>query len=637
MKGITNAVPKAPDAYVDAAYSNETLTLTKASGSKTELSIEGGGVQFTLKVTYSGASDCSGIAVTATPADSTKPVATGTTNSAGIAYLTVKQNATYTITSAKDGYSFESTPEVTCADLTTEAAISCYIPGVVTITVVDAKGGSVAGRTVTATCDGQTTQSQLVTASGVVSFTLPAGEWTFVSDCPEGATSTTVKVTVEVNQTYSETITLKYGYGFAAVVIDESVSDCAKMCEYPDTVTVGGTVYTNSCKEFTPASGASGSFSMGSWANHKILEGIKPVSKNGDTWTDLDTDASQWASNGSSEDYFTEFPFQWLSITKSNNKITIIFSDNDTQPDSTFQCYAHAKGCDNYSNAQIESAVSSASRSAILESNNNSYFANAFHLGCFNASGSTSAIYSKKATTALVSTRYAYYWQAANARGDDYDGESAQQRTYVQALFLLLYRNTNSQTAHSYGLASGSQNNTNAALATTAYGMAGSASSARNAFFWLHDFWGNFYEFIGGMWNRAGSSSKLYYWLPRQANSRAFNNGWTAATTYATQANLGTDTGLSCSNSGGYIKTVAGNNVVGFAPTNQSGGSESTYWPDNGGVYYDLSNARFPGVGGYCGDRGIAGLFYCNVGYLSTGSYSGYGARLSYRGGRPTA
>lgn len=45
MKGMTNAqkdVPNVPDAYVNATYSDEMLTLTKASGSKTELTIENG-------------------------------------------------------------------------------------------------------------------------------------------------------------------------------------------------------------------------------------------------------------------------------------------------------------------------------------------------------------------------------------------------------------------------------------------------------------------------------------------------------------------------------------------------------------------------------------------------------------------
>ena len=427
------------------------------------------------------------------------------------------------------------------------------------------------------------------------------------------------------------------GYGFVAVDIAINTADPVARCTYPETITVNGVSVPNSCYGFTPASGANGSFAMNSWDGHPLIAGIKPVSKNESTWKDLGTNASSWASNGSSEDYFTEFPFNWLSITNDGSKIRIIFSDKNTQPDSNFQCYAHAKGCDDYENSDIESAVSSVSRKSIMASNGNSYFANAFHIGCFQASGSTSAIYSKKATTTLTDVEYANYWKAANARGTDYDCMSFQQWTYLQALFVLLYKSTNSQVAHSYGLvnASNSTDTGNAGLSTTSYGMAGATSSARNAFFWIHDIWGNMYQFIGGAWDRAGSSSKLYYWLPRQANSRAFKNGWTAASVNATQASLGTDTGLTGSTTFEYIRTVAGTNKGGFCPTSQSGGSATTYFTDYGCVGYEPSLARFPCVGGrYYNDADAAGIFFCYVFIDTTLSSSRFGSRLSYRGGR---
>ena len=621
---------------------NAKITFKAASGDQLfeVTGIEGGGVQFTLEVDYTGASDLSGISVTATPTSGATATVQGTTNASGKAYLTVKQNATYTITSSKSGYKFTSTPSVTCTDLTTVATITCFKQPTVTLTVTDSSSaGLQSGRTVKMVGSGDT-QTATTNSSGVATFVAEnTGSYTFsMVDIPSGASVAEVTKTLEAGTETAVSLVISFGYGYAAVDISLSDSNPATRCSYPQTITVNGTTVNNSCYGFTPASGASGNFAMNSWATHKILEGIKPVSKNGDTWKDLDTNAANWAANASSEDYFTEFPFQWLSITTDSNRIRVIFSDKDAQPDSTFQCYAHAKGCDSYSNSQIESAVSSASRDAIMASNNNSYFANTFHIGCFGASGGASgaAIYSKKGATYATNIPYAYFWQGANARGTDYDGMSAQQWIYIQALFLLLYRSTDSQTAHSYGLANGSMDTGNAALSTTKYGMAGSTSSARNAFFWIHDAWGNIYQFIGGMWNRAGSSSKLYYWLPRQANSRAFNNGWSAASTYATQASLGTDTGLACSNSGGYISTVAGSNTGGFFPTAQSG-SATTYWPDSGSVDYYSSRARFPRVGGYYGDTRSVGVFYCYVGIGSAGSSSDYGARLSYRGGRALA
>ena len=436
----------------------------------------------------------------------------------------------------------------------------------------------------------------------------------------------------------AEDFKIKKGYGFAAVDIAINTADPEDRCTYPDTITVNGKEVKNSCAGFTPASNSSNGFAMNSWGDHLILEGIKPVLKNGDTWTDLDkTDMTSWSNEG---DAFTEFPFQWLSITNDGTRIRVIFSDNDLRPDDTFQCYAHAKGCDSYSNEQIVAACASASRSAIMASNDNSYFANCFHIGCFTANGGSSGIYSKRGATVSSNGIYATYWQGANARGEDYDCMSFQQWTYIQALFLLLYRSTDSQTAHSHGLAkigfeSLSANTANAGVATTSFGMAGAVGVAQvNSFFWIYNCWGNHAQDIGGLWNRDGSSSKAYYWLPRQANSRAFNNGWSAASSYATQASLGTDTGITGSNSGGFIKTVAGSNVAGFCPTSQSGGSSSTYWPDFGYARYNSSFAIFPRVGGsYSDNAGHAGIFYCSVYNISTYSNAYLVARLSYRGG----
>lgn len=440
-------------------------------------------------------------------------------------------------------------------------------------------------------------------------------------------------------------------YGFAAVQIAINTSDPEDRCTYPEYVTVNGEQVKNSAYGLDPAYNANkanaagntstAAFDMGGWADHPILNGIKPVLKNGTTWTDLDkTGMTSWSN---SADAFTEFPINWLAIRNDGTNITVIFSDKDTRPDADFQLYAFAKGCDSYSNEQIVTANASASLSAIKASDSSDYFANCFHIGCFVANGGSSgaAIYSKRGATVSSNIRYAYYWQGANARGTDYDCMSFQQWTYIQALFLLLYRSTNSQTAHSHGLAKVSSssvtgNTANAGVATTSFGMAGAVAKAQvNSFFWIYNCWGNHNQYIGGLWNRAGSSSKAYYWLPRQANSWAFNNGWSAASTSAKQTSLGTDTGIITeSNSGGFIKTVAGSNVAGFCPTSQSGGSSSTYWPDYFYVTYNSSNAYFPIVGGsYSNGAGYAGIFYCYISYYSTTANSAIVARLAYRGG----
>lgn len=508
------------------------------------------------------------------------------------------------------------------------------------------------------TIDGTTVSAVRVSDSlARATFILTAiGTYTVTyAELPENGhlTNQTDSVTISAGgttTTVNTDLTIRSGYGYAAVQIAINTANTESRCTYPQYVTVNGVSVPNSAYGLAPAFNSAGenaagttghsAFDMGGWANHPILDGIKPVQKNGDVWTDLNkTDMTNWDSTN---DSFTEFLFNWLSITNDGTNITIIFSDNDTQPDSTFQCYAFAKGCDSYSNAQIVTACASASRDAIMSSDSNSYFANSFHIGCFTASGGASgaAIYSKRGATVATNIAYAYYWKGANARGTDYDCMSFQQWTYIQCLFLLLYRSTDSQTRHSHGLAKvGSEtltaNSSNTGVSTTTYGMAGAVGTAAvNAFFWIYNAWGNHSQFIGGLWNRKGSTSKAYYWLPRQANSRAFNNGWTAATTQATQDSLGTDSGLTGNKTGGFISSVAGTNFGGLCPTAQSGGSSTTYWPDRGYVDYYSSNAYFPYVGGSYGvGAGNVGVFSCYVNYNSTNSYASYCARLSYRGG----
>lgn len=599
-----------------------------------------------LTVTVTGGT-IAGRTVTATQTGGS--VITAVTNAYGTATMILEPSlATSVSVDAQTNYFTPSAYTVTPAQDTTYSHTFAYVAmPVVTVTVTTQTSLSVSGLAIAASMSGQSNVTGTTDANGQCTLVLPAeGTWSIALTTPldpDQYASDTASVTASGGQTYTATITITsvIVVNYWAVDIAVSNSDPSARCTYPQTITVNGETVDNDAYGFTPMAGSSGgTFTAGSWGSEDIVTGIKPVSSDGastPTFTDANKDASTWITG---TEYFTEFPFYWLSITNDGTKIRIIFSDADTQPDSTFQCYAHAKACDTYTNSDIESAVALASRDAIMSSNNNSYFANAFHVGCFGGNVTSGNLYSKCSNTYTTNVAYAYYWKYANARGGEYDCMSYQQWTYLQALFILLFKSTNSQAAHSNGLAmvdstSVSSINTNAPLATDTHGMAGKVGVAeRMAFFWIHDLWGNYYQFIGGAWNRAQSTVKLYYWLPRQANSRAFNNGWTAATTYATQADMGTDTWLIYTSNGNFIEGVAGTNTGGFAVTN-TGGSASTFWCDYGRADSNSSRAGFPLVGGgTSGSIGDSGMFYYYVGSYSTLAYSGYGSRLSFRGGR---
>ncbi len=579
MKGITNAVPSVPDAYVDAAYSNETLTLTKASGGKTELAIEGGGVQFTLKVTYSGASDCSGIAVAATPADSTKPTATGTTNSAGIAYLTVKQNATYTITSSKSGYSFDSTPEVTCSELTTEASIGCYMPGVVTVTVTDSK--STAIRTVTATCSGQTTQKKTVTPGNSVAFSLPAGTWTFSVDYPSGASGGESKsVTVANNGTYSVTLNVIYNLVYGAA-ISISTADPASRVTYPATI-LGG--ITNNAHGFKPCTNASNTFLINGWDGCQLISGIKRQLCTGSksagwTWTDV-TDKRAATAGSSSSEVYTYFPTWYFKMNlEGTDSLEFAFSMEKLDG---FYDYAGSVGSDRKGH---------------------------FRLGDF-CSPSSSAVlsYGGMNSAAITLTNAITYTQTD--KGTGWDLMTWYQWTYIAALMTLMFKTTDLQAALGNGISSSSQGTQTALTYTNDYGMYGdtSGTTTQVAFFWLQNIYGNYWQWCGG--------------AKTDSNRRLMTcTGYSSTTDSAfdkTQLSPSFSSDLS-----GAIKTVVGTTDAGFFPTDCTG-SYTTYFADYGYV----SASAFPFVGGYCNGGTYCGPFYAS---FSTDAGDANAVRPSYR------
>ena len=574
MKGNTNAAVFSPDAFIDASYEDDTLKLTRRNGTSKSIEIAGG-VQFTLKVTYSGAPDLSGITVTATPQTGTagNPVVE-TTGFDGVAYLTVKQNGTYKIISSKAGYTFASTPTVTCTSQTTEASVSCYVPGTVTVTVSDEKG-SAAGRTVTATASGQTTQTKTVaTGQTAVTFSLPAGSWTFKTDYPSGATGGESKtLTVENNKSYSVTLKVVYNivYGFSIAV---GTADPDARVTYPQTV-FG---QTNAAYGKTPASGT-GASCMHGWAGCELISGIKRQTGSGSAWTDV-SDKKKAVAGSASSMVMTYVPTWYMKMTNDGTNIDCAFSK--TQIDSTWKDYAGSVGSSHVGH---------------------------FRVGCY-ACKSDFKSYSGQPK---VNTSITDFIAGCQKLGTGYDIMTRYQWTYLAALAVLLYKSTDLQAAMASGYVSGSSVQSETALTfTNDYGMAGTSGNTgttQMAFFWIQNLWGNMFQFVGGA--KTNSSYKL---MTQTSYSSVTESEFTKVTP---------EVGVSLN---GYITKVAGTTDAGFFPTEASG-SGTTYFAD-----YDFINSSgFPRVGGYCNYGDLAGPFCAYFDYRASGTFSDLGSRLSYR------
>ena len=469
-----------------------------------------------------------------------------------------------------------------------------------------------AGLTVTATMTGATTQTQTADSEGRAVFNgLKPGVWTFTDSEGDSTTGEVAHLLTYVD--------IPKGFkGCVGFTITQTTASPTGRVAYPATLSTGSGTYTNLASGATPMSGAGSTFNIGSWGDGqlaKFLEGIKPVSFDGTTWSDLSkTDETTWPT-AQGTDCFTEFPFRWFSMTISGDVITVVFSGADTAPDSTFTNWAFL-GADGTTQRPN------------------------FHLGCYTCSGSTSGVYSRPGQANLVSTALNQYWVAAAARGAEYDCLPFAMWTYIQALFVLLYGSTDSQTAHSAGYTGGSavQSNTTFTYANN-YGMAGSTSTTeQNAFLWLHNLWGNMYQFIASVFVRANSNSdrSLYYILSAMSNSSNWDNSsWNSTSNYALMSSKGTDSGSDgISSSQSNFTKACGTPGAGFIPSSDaSGGSSNQYFADFGRVSVYSSRASFPRVGGNYNDGENAGFFYAYVDSYSTNSRANYGSRLAYRGG----
>ena len=490
------------------------------------------------------------------------------------------------------------------------------------------------GGTVTVKKGGTTVATGTTATGGVCSLDLGLESGSFDVAYAKGSDTASGSVDLTLGATAILDLNISY-VKYWGIIIDESNTSTSGAITYPQTLTVNGASVPNAAYGKTPAKSAANGFDMGGWANDDLIKGIKPVKSDGassPTFTDAPTNASQWTTG---TEYFTEFPFMWLSITKSSSKITVMMSNADTRPDSTFQCWAFAKANDGVSDTEIQNAASTVSRDSLMNGGSNATYSRCFRLGCFLMSGDTSGFYSKANTAATNETQLNRYWVGANARGGQYDGMSFAQWVHIQALFLILYKDRNSQAAHSSGLIDAIiVDSSNAPLSTTAYGMAGSESSERNAFFWIHDIWGNFCQLIASAFVRAGDTYKVYHTLSRMAYPANWdNNSWDSTGNYALMSSKGFDTGSVSNNLNNYYNSACGSNGAGFlvaeGATTTSG---TTGWPDKGYTGWSTKQACFPRVGGFYSDGAGVGLFYAYVNASSFGSDSYYCARLSFRG-----
>lgn len=351
-----------------------------------------------------------------------------------------------------------------------------------------------------------------------------------------------------------------------------------------------------------------GTLNAGSWATESagqaLLSSIKPVVRRVDgTYEDLDKrNPSNLASGGSANittlgyDFLVYFAntFQWLSITKSGNIVTVKYATE--QVDDTYHNYAFlgndGQAKEGFSIGAVFAQIADIPGEPL----------------------SYPPLWSSPTSAIPEEDTLANVIKGAEMRGATADIATWDMKNYITGLFPLLFKTTNGQ-AHMWGNNSiGGKVAGNTALSyTNDYGMYGTTDVQTNpmAFLWIQNFWGNASWWVGG------AKVNISRHLMVQHGARS-----------STDESDFEDTGIGPSSflEGPINKMFATDTEVGFFPQDDSG-SLTTYYCDRCVV----PTSNFPAVGGdYNDNSGRAGPFYAYFNYNTSGATA---VRLAFKEG----
>jgi len=479
-----------------------------------------------------------------------------TATSTGTATFTVKEAGTYSVYATYEGVNSHTVSVNATTSGSTYTASVSFITLTVSIT---------SGSTVVVT-KGSYSYSKVSTGTAV--FYLPeTGTWSVTASL-SGDTATG---TIACSSYTAYSITLNY-YKIFGVSIDLSNSDPASAVTYTDDA-VGMTVGSSA------------------WDSEPIFKDIKPclllngvVQKylNKNNFAQDESGNSVDITSGSAGDVMIEIPKCGVKIATSGTTLTVQITDNPNATGDGFHYYAHTRAtegdCDK------------------------------LYVGAYVGYTSSSKLRSLSGKAPTVNQTIGTFRTQAQANGDGYDQISFYPLTLLQCLFLIRYKNRNSQTALGRGYVDASAaTNTGTTNANGMY-YGTTSGTVHVKFAGIEDFWGNVFYFIDGIFSDASRNI-----LTAFDNFNDTGNGYTSRGQGAT------------SNIGNYMSKPQGTTETGFI-AKEVNGSTTTHFCD----YAYLYASRLAYFGG-CWDSGdYAGAFRLAVYRSASSSSSGYGGRLMY-------
>ena len=295
-------------------------------------------------------------------------------------------------------------------------------------------------------------------------------------------------------------------------------------------------------------------------------------------------------TSGDAGDVMVEFPRRGVKISKSGDLVTVSMTDNPDDPEFTY--YAHSRG-----------------------ESRRDYF----YLGAYLGYNKNSTICSISGYYPTGSTNLNTARSYAQNKGSGYELMTFYQWTFLQVMYLLQFKNLNSQSTLGWGYcASGAILSGDLNTDGLFYGYIG-LNSHQMKIFGLEALWGSYEQLVEGF---AIDSSYNYLVATDGFNSSA--SGYT---------NLGKLFNVPSTGYGyGFLSKVSGTSESGFAPE-AINGSATIYYSDYVHVIPHSNLPKFPTVGGGGYDSsGLNNGIFCFCGqYLPSAWVSEYVTfRISY-------
>ena len=486
----------------------------------------------------------------------TKGSLTQTKTSTGTASFTVNEAGTY---SASAVYENVSSNTISVAATTSGSTYNTSVTFITLTVTVDS------GSTVIAT-KGSSTYTKVSTGTAV--FYLPStGTWAVTSSLSGDTTSGSVSI----SSYGAYALTLNY-FKIFGVSIDLTNSDPATAVTYTDDavgMTAGSSAWDSEVifKDIKPC---------------VLLNGVVQYYLNPSNFAQKADGTASDITSGSAGDVMIEIPKTGFKIATSGNTLTIKVTDNPNAGSDGFKYYAHTRSTEG-------------DRSKL-------------YVGAYLGYTESSKLRSLSGKSPTASQTIGTFRTQAKANGTGYDQVSFFPLTLLQCLFLIKYKNRNSQTALGRGYVDASAKaNTGATNANGMY-YGSTSGTVHVKFAGIEDFWGNLFWFIDGIFSDASRNILTAF--------DSFNDTGSGYTSRGQGAT---------SDIGNYMSKPQGTSETGFV-AKEVNGSATTYFTDDA----DLNASRLPYFGGNWNNGDNAGVFRLDVSYTASYANSYFGGRLMY-------